>query len=153
MYLGRWTGRQHQAQWKQLPGSSREKCPKGLPTYWELLPNKGGFRNGKIRGVLAFSSLPKPTVTVPIEIQQRTSPSGFPASKLCLQGTDISVCFFLSCILWLHQGNAKAPKRCRIIYWLKRSMLLFMEHCRAGRMESLVVSLNGIKWSLWVYRY
>lgn len=69
-------------------------------------------------------------------MQQKMSPSGFPASKLCLQGTDISVCFFFSHILLLHQGDVKAPKRCSIIYWLKRSILFFTKHCRIGRIES-----------------
>lgn len=121
------------------------ESPKGFPTHQEVLQSKGSFRNGKIRDVLAFSSLPKLTVTVPAERQQETSPSGF-LSKLCLPGTDISVCFFfLSCILLMHWGNYTAPNRCSIIYWLMWSILLFMEHCWIERMESLLVPLNGVK--------
>lgn len=66
----------HQIQQKQLPGSRGERCPRGFPIHRELLPSKRSFRNGKIRDTFAFFPLPKPTVTVSVERQQKTFPSG-----------------------------------------------------------------------------
>lgn len=122
-----------------------KNCPKGPPTHGELLPSKRSFRKGGNYSCFSFLSLTKAccncfcwktTEDIPKRLQT--------PSKLCLRDTEISASSFLPCVLLSLSGNYNAPNRCSIIYWLKWSVLLSVEHLWIGRMEMLC----SFEWSL-----
>lgn len=96
----------------------KDMSPKPSHTS-RLLPSKRSFRSGKIRAAFAFFPLPKPTVSVSVERQQKTSPSGFECRQSSAFGALTFQCVSFSCILPLHGGNYKVLNRCSIMYWLK----------------------------------
>ena len=71
--------------------------PKALPHMESFCQARGALGKGEIRAVLAFSPLPKPAVTVSVERQRKTSPSGFRHRQSSAFGTlrFLRVPFFL----------------------------------------------------------